>query len=338
MNILITGGAGFIGFSLGRRLVARGDDVTALDNLNAYYDVSLKYARLRQMHVSADNAAYGETVSSTLYTNYRFVKLDTTDKQSLEQLFHERHFTVVCNLAAQAGVRYSLINPAAYLESNIIGFYELLSVCRSSHVSHVVFANSSSVYGENSKVPFSEDDKADSPTSLYADTKKADELIAYTFSHLYGMPITGLRYFTVYGPWGRPDMSPILFSRAIMSGEPLNVFNNGNMIRDFTYIDDIVEGTTLCLDNPPHGNPPFTIFNIGSSHPVKLLSFIHCLEEALGRKALLRMMPMQQGDVLETYADTSKLQSQLGFHARTSLNDGIKKFVHWFLSYSKKSK
>ena len=335
MKILVTGAAGFIGSDLMGKLAARGDEVVGLDSINDYYDVRLKYARLRKNGISLP--ADGVAVQSGLYPSCRFVKGSICDKDLLDRLYLEESFDKVVNLAAQAGVRYSITNPYAYLQSNLEGFLNILEACRNHGVGHLVYASSSSVYGLNSKVPFSEDDKADSPVSLYGATKKANELMAHSYSKLYGFAVTGLRFFTVYGPWGRPDMSPMLFASAIDRGEPIKVFNGGDMIRDFTYIDDIVEGTTRVIDHTPTGEEcpdgvPAKVYNIGCSNPVRLMDFISEIETALGKEAGKIFLPMQAGDVYRTYADCSKLESELGYHPSTSLHEGIARFIEWFRS------
>ena len=313
MKILITGAAGFIGFSLARRLLDRGDTVVGIDNLNDYYPVALKRARLAEIQSPA----------------FRFVEMDIADRKALPELFAAEKFDCVVNLAAQAGVRYSIENPWAYVDSNLVGFANILECCRHYPVGHLVYASSSSVYGGNEKVPFSEDDKVDNPVSLYAATKKADELMASCYNKLYGIPATGLRFFTVYGPWGRPDMSPMLFARAISAGEPIKVFNNGDMMRDFTYIDDIVEGVVRVVDRAPARHE---VYNIGCSNPVKLMDFISEIENALGRRAEKIMLPMQPGDVYQTYADTSKLERDFGYRPGVTLHEGIGKFIEWYRS------
>ena len=328
MKILVTGAAGFIGSNLLGRLASRGDEVVGLDNINDYYDVRLKYGRLASNGFEGPFEDHGTTVSR-VWPGCRFLKADICDKAFIDRVFREECFDVVVHLAAQAGVRYSITNPYSYLRSNLEGFLNILEACRNNPVKHLVFASSSSVYGLNSKVPFSEDDKADSQVSLYGATKKADELMAHSYSKLYGIPATGLRFFTVYGPWGRPDMSPMLFATAISKGEPIKVFNGGDMIRDFTYVDDIVEGTVKVLDNPP---TMFEIYNIGCSRPVKLMDFISEIESAMGKKAEKIFMPMQQGDVYQTFADCSKLESRLGYKPSTTLHEGIGRFIEWFES------
>ena len=313
MKVLVTGAAGFIGFHLVQRLLGRGDEVVGLDNLNAYYPVVLKEARLAQIDSE----------------RFRFVRMDLADREALPALFAAEHFDAVVNLAAQAGVRYSVENPWAYVDSNVVGFLNVLECCRHYPVQHLVYASSSSVYGGNEKTPFSEEDRVDNPVSLYAATKKADELMAGCYCHLYGLKATGLRFFTVYGPWGRPDMSPMLFASAILAGKPIKVFNHGDMLRDFTYIDDIVEGVVRVLDRVPDRHE---VFNIGCSSPVKLMDFISEMERALGREADKVMLPMQPGDVYQTYADTGKLERELGYKPSVKLREGIRRFVDWYLS------
>ena len=313
MKVLVTGAAGFIGFHLVQRLLGRGDEVVGLDNLNAYYPVVLKEARLAQIDSE----------------RFRFVRMDLADREALPALFAAEHFDAVVNLAAQAGVRYSVENPWAYVDSNVVGFLNILECCRHYPVRHLVYASSSSVYGGNEKTPFSEEDRVDNPVSLYAATKKADELMAGCYCHLYGLKATGLRFFTVYGPWGRPDMSPMLFASAILAGKPIKVFNHGDMLRDFTYIDDIVEGVVRVLDRVPDRHE---VFNIGCSSPVKLMDFISEMERALGREADKVMLPMQPGDVYQTYADTGKLERELGYKPSVKLREGIRRFVDWYLS------
>ena len=316
MKILVTGAAGFIGSKLMNELQKRGDTVVGVDNFNDYYDVRLKEARCR---------AFGLEV----------IKMDIADKAAVDQLFAAEHFDKVVNLAAQAGVRYSITNPYAYLQSNLVGFLNILEACRNFGVKHLVYASSSSVYGMNAKVPYSEDDKVDNPVSLYAATKKSNELMAHAYCKLYGIAMTGLRFFTVYGPWGRPDMSPMLFARAISAGEPIKVFNHGDMIRDFTYIDDIVEGTIGCVDQVPGPNEnglPYRVYNIGCSNPVKLMDFISEIESAMGREAKKVFLPMQPGDVYQTNADTSRLEAEIGYKPHVRLHEGITAFANWYKS------
>ncbi|MDL2223069.1 NAD-dependent epimerase [Bacteroidales bacterium OttesenSCG-928-M11] len=336
MKVLVTGAAGFIGFSLVRFLQECGvDSIVGLDNINDYYNPQLKYDRLKETGILKDSIQYGHFSQSNRYTNYRFVKLNLEDRSAIEQLFKDEQFDYVCHLAAQAGVRYSLENPHAYIDSNIVGFINILEACRQNPVRHLVFASSSSVYGMNVKVPFSEEDRVDNPVSLYAATKKANELMAYTYSHLYNIPTSGLRFFTVYGPWGRPDMAPVLFTKAIVEDKPLQVFNNGQMMRDFTYIDDIVEGIYRVINTAPKETPAYKLYNIGCSKPVKLLDFIKSLESALGKDAVLEMKAMQKGDVTQTYADTTRLEKEVGYKPQVQLEQGISRFVDWYKSYYK---
>ncbi|MGI6231766.1 MAG: NAD-dependent epimerase [Prevotella sp.] len=333
MKILVTGAAGFIGFHLVKALMKKGYEVVGIDNLNDYYPVSLKHARLKECGIDEELIVQGHVVQSSLYDGYQFVRMDLEDKERLEELFAAHHFDVTVNLAAQAGVRYSIENPYAYVHSNVLGFVNLLECARRWPVRHFVYASSSSVYGGNTKTPFSENDRVDNQVSLYAATKKADEQMANVYSHLYKLPTTGLRFFTVYGPWGRPDMAPMLFSKAIMHGQPIRVFNHGDMQRDFTYIDDIVEGVVRIIDKIPEGDVPSDIFNIGCGHPVQLMDFIRLLEQALGKEAQLQMLPMQKGDVPITYADTTKLEQAVGYKASTPLEVGIRKFAEWIKNF-----
>jgi len=347
MKILVTGTAGFIGYHLAEKLIARGDTVVGLDNINDYYDVNLKYRRLEDSGISRDKIEYGKTISSVKHDNYKFVKLNLEDRGKIENLFKDENFDSVCHLAAQAGVRYSLTNPHAYIDSNIAGFLNILECCRHNKIKHLVYASSSSVYGLNEKLPFSTSHNVDHPVSLYAASKKANELMAHTYSHLYNLPATGLRFFTVYGPWGRPDMAYFKFTKAIIKGDPIDVYNNGDLMRDFTYIDDIVEGVARVLDIIPAGdknwsgeNPdpsfstaPYKIYNIGNNNPVKLLDFIGTIENALGQKAEMNMFPMQPGDVYATYADVETLSKDAGFKPSTSIKDGIKSFVDWYKAF-----
>ena len=325
MKVLLTGVAGFIGYHVALKLLARGDTVIGVDNLNDYYDVSLKQARLDSI-AKQDNAK-----------NFQFIKLDLAEQAATTKLFETEKPDSVIHLAAQAGVRYSLENPHAYISSNIVAFANILEACRAIKPQHLVYASSSSVYGGNTKLPFSETDSVDHPVSLYAATKKANELMAHTYSHLYGLPTTGLRFFTVYGPWGRPDMSPFLFADAIINNRPIKVFNYGDMLRDFTYIDDIVEGVIRVLDKPatPSANmgDPCRLFNIGNNQPEKLMDFIGLLESAIGKTAQKEFLPMQAGDVKATYADTSALEAWVGFKPYTPLNEGVEKFVSWYRQF-----
>ena len=347
MKILVTGAAGFIGFYVCKGLLNRGDIVVGLDNINTYYDVSLKYGRLSALGIQQEYVDWYKFVQSNVYEQFRFIRMNLEDKQAMRMLFANEHFDKVVNLAAQAGVRYSIENPYAYVESNIDGFLNVLEGCRHYQVKHLVYASSSSVYGLNGKVPFSETDSIAHPISLYAATKKSNELMAHTYSHLYGVPSTGLRFFTVYGPWGRPDMSPFLFADAMLHGRPIKVFNNGDMLRDFTYIDDIVEGVLRVIDHIPAPTPdwsaqapdpsssaaPYKIYNIGNSHPVKLMDFIHAIEEAIARPAEKIYLPMQPGDVYQTNADTSALQSELGFKPDKPIKEGVRETIDWYRSF-----
>jgi UDP-glucuronate 4-epimerase len=323
VKVLLTGVAGFIGYYVALKLLARGDTVIGVDNLNDYYDVSLKQARLDSITTQA-NAK-----------NFKFIKLDLAEQAATTKLFAIEKPDSVIHLAAQAGVRYSLQNPHAYISSNIVAFTNVLEACRAIKPQHLVYASSSSVYGGNTKLPFSETDNVDHPVSLYAATKKANELMAHTYSHLYGLPTTGLRFFTVYGPWGRPDMSPFLFADAIINDRPIQVFNHGDMLRDFTYIDDIVEGVIRVLDKPatPSTGAPYRLFNIGNNQPEKLMDFIGLLENAIGKIAQKEYLPMQAGDVKATYADTSALDAWVGFKPNTPLKIGVEKFVSWYQAY-----
>jgi UDP-glucuronate 4-epimerase len=330
MKILVTGAAGFIGSYLADSLALQGHEVTGIDNLNTYYDIDLKYGRLKYFDIAQEDIEYGKPISSERYTNYHFIQLDITDKERIDSLFEEKGFDIVCHLAAQAGVRYSIENPFTYIQSNIVGFMNILEACRHNPVKHLVFASSSSVYGLNKKVPYSEDDKTDMPVSLYAATKKSGELLAHSYSKLYGIPATGLRFFTVYGPWGRPDMAPFLFMDSIVHRRAINVFNHGDMQRDFTYIDDIIRGTNLVIPSPSAAEVPFRIYNIGNAHPIQLMSFIHTIEEVVGAKADCNYADMQPGDVVMTYADVSKLEHDFGYHPTTSLSDGIRKLYVWY--------
>ncbi|MCM1150510.1 MAG: NAD-dependent epimerase [Alistipes sp.] len=346
-KILVTGAAGFIGSYVCRRLLERGDDVVGLDNVNTYYSVELKYGRLESLGIDRDRIDPYKLVPSCVFDRFRFVRMNLEDRQAMRMLFANERFDAVVNLAAQAGVRYSIENPYAYVESNIDGFLNVLEGCRHHGVKHLVYASSSSVYGLNGKVPFSEHDSIAHPVSLYAATKKSNELMAHTYSHLFGIPTTGLRFFTVYGPWGRPDMSPFLFADAILRGRPIKVFNNGKMLRDFTYVDDIVEGVVRVVDRIPAGNPdwdashpdpasspaPYRIYNIGNSHPVRLMDFIAAIEEACGRKAEKIFLPMQPGDVYQTNADTSALEEAVDFRPATPLAEGIRRTVDWFRQF-----
>ncbi|HCY86026.1 MAG TPA: capsular biosynthesis protein CpsI [Desulfobacteraceae bacterium] len=332
MNVLITGAAGFIGSTLGKRLLEEGHAVCGLDNLNDYYDVNLKKARLEKLKA---------------FPEFEFQKLDLADRPGVEALFETHQFDCVVNLAAQAGVRYSIENPASYVDSNLVGFGNILEGCRHTKVKHLVYASSSSVYGLNTRMPFSVRHNVDHPISLYAASKKANELMAHTYSYLYNLPTTGLRFFTVYGPWGRPDMALFLFTKAILNDEPIKVFNNGNMQRDFTYIDDIVEGVIRVMKNTPEADPawspenptpssscvPYRLYNIGNNQPVALMDFVHAIEDAIGKKAVIDYLPMQPGDVPATYADVNDLIADTGFKPSTPVPEGINNFVKWYKAY-----
>jgi UDP-glucuronate 4-epimerase len=318
MKVLVTGVCGFIGMHAAKKLLARGDEVCGVDNLNDYYEVSLKEARLGQLQQ---------------LPGFQFERLDVADRQALPDFFHRHAPDRVLHLAAQAGVRYSLKNPNAYIDSNLVGFGNILEACRHSGISHLVYASSSSVYGANQKQPFSVGDNVDHPVSLYAATKRANELMAYVYSHLYQLPTTGLRFFTVYGPWGRPDMAIFSFTKAILEGRPIQVYNNGLMKRDFTYVDDIVEGVIRVLDALPAEALPYKLYNIGNHDPVALLDFIDVLEKCLGKKAIRELMPMQPGDVPETFADVDDLVRDVGFHPNTPIEEGISRFADWYREY-----
>ncbi len=339
MKILVTGTAGFIGYHLVEKLIARGDTVVGIDNINDYYDVNLKFGRLAETGIDRDKVEYGKLIQSQKYTGYSFMKLNLEDKPALDALFAEQKFDRVCNLAAQAGVRYSLENPGAYVSSNIVGFVNILEACRNFNTEHLVYASSSSVYGSNEKMPFATSDNVDYPVSLYAATKKSNELMAHCYSHLFGFPTTGLRFFTVYGPWGRPDMAPILFTSAITAGKSIKVFNHGDMKRDFTYIDDIIEGVVRVIDNPPSAgatagtNAPYKVYNIGNSTPVKLMDFISAIEKALGTEAVKEMLPMQPGDVPATWADVDDLIADMDYRPNTPIQNGVDRFVEWYKSF-----
>ncbi len=349
MKILLTGTAGFIGSHLALRLLARGDEVVGLDSINDYYDISVKYGRLQRAGIEQANIAYNKITTSTTQPNYRFVQMKLEDSAALNALFAAEKFDAVCNLAAQAGVRYSLENPRAYIDANIIGFLNILEACRHHGVENLCYASSSSVYGLNEALPFSTSDNVDHPISLYAASKKSNELMAHTYSHLFGLRTTGLRFFTVYGPWGRPDMALFLFTKAALAGEPIKVFNNGDMQRDFTYIDDIVEGVVRVIDNPAKANAtwqgadpdpgsssaPYKIYNIGNNNPVKLMDFIEAIEKALGTPIEKIMLPLQAGDVPATYADVSDLVEDLDYQPATPVQQGIDNFVTWYREFFK---
>ncbi len=347
MRILVTGSAGFIGFHLTLALLKKGNSVIGLDNINDYYDVNLKYQRLNECGIKRTDIEWKKEVKSTRYPLYTFVKLNLEDKQGLMAICKKNKVDVFINLAAQAGVRYSVTNPDVYIQSNLVGFSNVLEVCRTNKISHLVYASSSSVYGLNKKVPFSVKHSTNHPISLYAATKKANELMAHTYSYLYGLPTTGLRFFTVYGPWGRPDMACFLFANAILSNKPIQVFNGGKMRRDFTYVEDVVEGmlnviTTPAVTNkdwdaeypdPSSSTAPYRVYNIGNNSPVELMSFIRELEKRLGKKAILEMKEMQAGDVVATWADVNELISEFQYKPRTTIQEGLRKFVRWYKEY-----
>lgn len=333
MRILVTGAAGFIGFHLSKKLVEAGHSVVGLDNINNYYDTQLKYDRLKELGISEKDAIkFDKICKSTKFENFEFVRLNLEDRDNLPKLFTSFHFEKVVNLAAQAGVRYSIENPEAYIDSNLVGFANLLECCRRYKVSHLIYASSSSVYGQNKKVPFSTEDSVDHPISLYAATKKSNELMAYTYNHLYGFKTTGLRFFTVYGPWGRPDMAMFLFTDAIINNRPIKVFNEGDLERDFTYIDDIVEGVYQVVKNSKN-KKDYKLYNIGNSKPVRLLDFINEIEMRLKIPAKKEMLPMQPGDVQRTWADVDMLRKDYNYIPNTSIEEGIEKFVIWFKKY-----
>lgn len=347
MKILVTGAAGFIGFHLTLRLLHDGHEVIGLDSINDYYDVNLKYGRLSACGIEKEAIEYGKLAQSTTQANYAFLQLQLEERESIMGLFAEHSFDAVVNLAAQAGVRYSVTNPHAYVDANVVGFMNILEGCRHHHVGHLVYASTSSVFGLNEKIPFSPSEAADHPVSLYAATKKANEMMAHVYSHLYGLPTTGLRFFTVYGPWGRPDMALFLFTKAILENRPIDVFNYGNMQRDFTYVDDIVEGIVRVIQKPAKSNEnwdpmhpvsdsssaPYRIYNIGNSAPVSLMEYIEAIETKLGRKAEKNLLPLQPGDVPSTYADTSSLEQDFGYRPATTVQEGVSKFIDWYLSF-----
>lgn len=351
-KVLVTGTAGFIGFHLVKKLIQFGYNVVGIDNINNYYDENLKYARLAECGISREAGKWHTVQQSSVYPNYLFIRMNLEDRDELSQLFKTEEFDVVVHLAAQAGVRYSIQNPHAYISSNIVGFMNILEASRHNMIKSLIYASSSSVYGNSSKMPLSVNDIVDNPISLYAATKKSNELMAHTYSHLFGIPTAGLRFFTVYGPWGRPDMAPILFANAISNGKSIKVFNNGNLERDFTYIDDIVEGIIRVADLLPDlniekkskaglsGNTnsteiPYKIYNIGNGNPVKLMDFISTMENELGKKAKKEFMPMQPGDVFKTFADVNALKSDFGYEPYTSLQKGIGEFVKWYKEFYK---
>ncbi len=351
MKILVTGAAGFIGHNLAKKLLERGDEVVGIDNINDYYDVNLKYGRLADTGIDVSRLKEDPDAAhrSKTYANYTFLKRDMSDRAGMEELFAAYRFDAVCNLAAQAGVRYSLENPHAYVDANVVGFLHILEGCRHHGVKNLCYASSSSVYGLNTSQPFKTSDHTDHPVSLYAATKKSNEMMAHTYSHLYDIHTTGLRFFTVYGPWGRPDMAPMLFADAILHDRPIKVFNHGDMSRDFTYIDDITDGVIRVIDNPSkpdeawdaqHPDPsrssaPYKLYNIGNNAPVRLMDFIQTLEKKLGKEAKKEMLPMQPGDVQSTYADVSGLIEDMGYKPNTSIDEGVEKFVAWYRDFYK---
>lgn len=350
LKILVTGTAGFIGSHLAMKLLERADEVVGLDNINDYYDQNVKYGRLQRTGIidcieEGKEIPYGKLITSKINSNYKFIKLNLEDKEVMMQLFEQEKFDAVCNLAAQAGVRYSLTNPDAYMDSNIIGFMNILESCRHNNVKNLSYASSSSVYGLNEELPFSTNHNVDHPISLYAASKKSNELMAHTYSHLFDISTTGLRFFTVYGPWGRPDMALFLFTKAALEGKSIDVFNNGNMLRDFTYVDDIVEGVIRVIDNPAKSNKswdkkepstssaPYKIYNIGNNNPVKLMDFIEAIENKLGKKIEKNMLPIQAGDVPATYADVTDLVEDLNYKPETPIQEGIDNFIDWYLEF-----
>lgn len=334
-KILVTGAAGFIGFHLCKKLLAEGFTVVGIDNLNDYYDVNLKLDRLNELGIDKlKTKSYNSEIKSSKYPEFTFFRLDLQDRENLPLIFKLENFNVVCNLAAQAGVRYSIENPEEYIDSNLVGFANLLECCRNFKIEHLVYASSSSVYGQNKKVPFSTEDKVDHPISLYAATKKSNELMAYTYSHLYDFKTTGLRFFTVYGPWGRPDMAMFLFTDAITKNQPIKVFNEGNLERDFTYVDDIIMGVFSVIKSEA-SDSKYSIYNIGNGSPVNLLNFIEEIEKQLGIIAKKKMMPMQPGDVNLTWADSSVLERDYSYKTSTSVKEGVKKFIEWYKEYYK---
>ncbi len=333
MKILVTGAAGFIGAATVECLLRLGHEVIGIDNINSYYDTSLKYRRLDRLGVAQGDIRDNKPVVSAFSRNFTFIKLDLTDRIGMERIFADSAFEIVINLAAQAGVRYSIENPYSYVESNVVGFLNVLECCRNHPVKHLIYASSSSVYGMSDHTPYAESDRTDSPVSLYAATKKSNELMACCYSRLYGIPATGVRFFTVYGPGGRPDMAPFLFLRAVLEGKPIHVFNHGDMQRDFTYIDDITDGLMLLLEHPSQETVPHRVYNIGHSSPVQLMDFIHTIEEVTGRKADMKMEDMQPGDVYCTYADTTRLQQDFGYSPKVSIEEGIRNFYDWYVDY-----
>jgi UDP-glucuronate 4-epimerase len=351
MKILVTGSAGFIGFHLVNFLINRGDEVIGIDNINDYYDVNLKYGRLEETGIDKSQIIDGILLKSTKFNNYHFIKGDITDMVLLKELFAPNNFDAVCNLAAQAGVRYSLSNPKAYLDSNVVGFLNILECCRKYHIKHLVYASSSSVYGLNEEMPFTTSQNVNHPVSLYAASKKSNELMAHTYSHLFNIPTTGLRIFTVYGPWGRPDMALFIFTKNILENKSIEVYNQGNMKRDFTYIDDIIDGVIRTIDNPAEIDPnwsglkpdpstskvPYKIFNIGRGQSVSLMDFIMEIERNIGFQGRKEFLPLQSGDVLETWADVEEMKKTLGYNPKISVPEGVKKFISWYQTFYSES-
>lgn len=334
MKILVTGTAGFIGFHLTKRLLKGGFQVVGIDNINDYYDINLKYARLKELGIKRQDATIFHKESNSNYNdNFKFIRLNLEDKTALFELFKTEKFDIVCNLAAQAGVRYSIDNPESYIQSNIVGFLNILECSRHHMIKHLVYASSSSLYGANTKIPFSEKDKVDTPLSLYAATKKSNELMAHSYSYLYNMPTTGLRFFTVYGPWGRPDMAPFLFANAMMNNQPIKVFNHGNMKRDFTYIDDIIMAIEKVITKPLESRLLYKVYNIGNNNAVRLLDFISEIEKNIGEIAQKEMLPMQLGDVEKTWANIDEFIKDYNYQPKTSLEKGVKEFINWFKKF-----
>ena len=333
MKILITGTAGFIGFHLAETLSKLGVEIVGIDNINDYYDIQLKFDRLKESGVEYASKYESELIQSSIHPKYRFAKIDLTNYDALSVLFKKEKFTHVVNLAAQAGVRYSIENPHAYIQSNLVGFVNLLECCKNYSIKHLVYASSSSVYGNTDQIPFQETQRVDHPVSLYAASKKSNELMAHTYKHIHGLNSTGLRFFTVYGPWGRPDMAPMLFANAILNGKPIKVFNHGDLKRDFTFIDDIIDGVIKCINLTIEDEAFAKVFNIGNSEPVDLMEFITEIENSFGKKAIKNFLPMQDGDVNITYADTSELNQATGFVSKTPLRDGLRVFAKWYLDY-----
>ena len=337
MKILVTGAAGFIGFHVSKILLSKGHEVVGLDNINDYYDVNLKFARLNELGIDKNDASKFNSLCKNKTSDFTFVRMNLEDREELPKLFKSEKFDIVCNLAAQAGVRYSIENPETYVDSNLVGFLNILECCRHNHIKHLVYASSSSVYGLNKKIPFSTEDNVDHPISLYAATKKSNELMAHTYSHLFKIPTTGLRFFTVYGPWGRPDMAMFLFTDAIVNDRPIKVFNHGNMERDFTYIDDIVEGVVRIIEKSPSkridNNQFYKVYNIGNNNSVKLIDFIKEIEINLDKVAMKQMLPMQPGDVEQTWANVDELIKDYDYRPNTPIKDGVKSFIDWFKNY-----